>query len=335
MSATHWYYEKDGNKAGPVDETRLGELIASGEVTGDSLVWREGLADWIPLRDANFAAPAGCSSPVVPPVLGGEPLPEAGSNPAPAPPQAPPPVQPQVFVPRRVSLKPDFDFGIGSLLGRAWSLVFSDFWPFVGLFALAFILVGVASNLVVTVFFLSYPILGGYMYYTLTRFRGGSAEVDSLFDGFRRRFGSLAVLNLIFAVPFFIVFILLLVGFFVAVLGMEGGGDAAQVLGPVVALVFLAISLALFVGFAILGIVTSLATLVCMDGDIGWKEAMGLSWSAFMRRPVKMTVYSVLSFILYQVGIIFLYFGIFVTGAWITCSYAVLYEEAFATTEAN
>lgn len=60
-----WYYAVGSQRAGPVSDAQLDELVRSGKVSGDTLVWRDGLADWQPLhsvpRDGAMAAPGGRS----------------------------------------------------------------------------------------------------------------------------------------------------------------------------------------------------------------------------------------------------------------------------------
>lgn len=55
-----WHYLKDNRPAGPVDDAALRRLARTGALTPESLVWREGLAEWIPLALADLAdeAPA-------------------------------------------------------------------------------------------------------------------------------------------------------------------------------------------------------------------------------------------------------------------------------------
>ena len=62
-----WYYALAGQQLGPVTEVELGELFRSGRINRDTLVWREGLPDWIPFRDAGLEAnppPAGLPPPL-------------------------------------------------------------------------------------------------------------------------------------------------------------------------------------------------------------------------------------------------------------------------------
>lgn len=46
---TQWYYSKVGLQQGPVPETELLQKVRRGEIDGNNLVWREGMAEWIPL----------------------------------------------------------------------------------------------------------------------------------------------------------------------------------------------------------------------------------------------------------------------------------------------
>ncbi|MCL4788529.1 MAG: RDD family protein [Verrucomicrobia bacterium] len=54
----NWFYVDAGQQAGPVDDAQLEALARSGKVQADTLVWREGMADWQPYRQAKSAASA-------------------------------------------------------------------------------------------------------------------------------------------------------------------------------------------------------------------------------------------------------------------------------------
>lgn len=47
-----WYYAKDAQQQGPVDEAELARLVASGTIQGSTLVWCEGMPDWLPYQSA-------------------------------------------------------------------------------------------------------------------------------------------------------------------------------------------------------------------------------------------------------------------------------------------
>ncbi len=55
----NWYYVEAGQQAGPVDDAQLQGLVQTGRITGETLVWREGMANWLPYSEATAqAAPA-------------------------------------------------------------------------------------------------------------------------------------------------------------------------------------------------------------------------------------------------------------------------------------
>ncbi|MEY2410509.1 MAG: hypothetical protein QOF48_3179 [Verrucomicrobiota bacterium] len=53
----NWFYAVGGQQQGPVDDARLNELIATGVINVDTLVWREGMPNWQPLRQARPIPP--------------------------------------------------------------------------------------------------------------------------------------------------------------------------------------------------------------------------------------------------------------------------------------
>lgn len=75
-----WYYSKNGNQLGPIGTEEIQSKLASGEIASSDLVWKDGLADWLPagqvpeLRVVNQAtrpvspSPAVQNSPYSPPV---------------------------------------------------------------------------------------------------------------------------------------------------------------------------------------------------------------------------------------------------------------------------
>lgn len=55
-----WYYADAGRQVGPVEESALDELVRAGVVRDDTLVWRDGMANWQPhamVRGAHPPAP--------------------------------------------------------------------------------------------------------------------------------------------------------------------------------------------------------------------------------------------------------------------------------------
>ena len=59
-----WYYAKTGSseKQGPISEKDLKSIIAIGQITGQDLVWSEGMKNWVPLHRVPELTPPGTIS---------------------------------------------------------------------------------------------------------------------------------------------------------------------------------------------------------------------------------------------------------------------------------
>ena len=60
----NWYYARGEERMGPVDEAQIVALASTGQITAQTLVWREGMADWLPWGrlqqpDATTSQPSG------------------------------------------------------------------------------------------------------------------------------------------------------------------------------------------------------------------------------------------------------------------------------------
>ena len=68
----NWFYSNNGQPAGPIPEEMLLNLLATGVITGSTLVWKEGMDTWRPasevLGDARptASAPFPAPSPAAP-----------------------------------------------------------------------------------------------------------------------------------------------------------------------------------------------------------------------------------------------------------------------------
>lgn len=47
----NWYYGEGGEQRGPVEEHELRGLIAAGKVSGETIIWREGMENWQKLSE--------------------------------------------------------------------------------------------------------------------------------------------------------------------------------------------------------------------------------------------------------------------------------------------
>ena len=48
-----WFYGKEGQQYGPIDEVSLSARIATGEIGPQDLVWNEGMDSWKPLQEVR------------------------------------------------------------------------------------------------------------------------------------------------------------------------------------------------------------------------------------------------------------------------------------------
>lgn len=61
-----WYYAEGQQQRGPVSEAEIEGLVKSGTVGSDTLVWREGMANWQAYGQVKGAAPTGAAVPAAP-----------------------------------------------------------------------------------------------------------------------------------------------------------------------------------------------------------------------------------------------------------------------------
>lgn len=316
-----WFYEGGGERRGPVAATELLVLHQQGTITADTLVWRDGLSDWIAFTASGLMPDsAGPSGP--PPV----PL-RAPSMPPPVPYTA------MAFVPREVRLRPDFRPSIRSCYGRAWELLKTRFWPFVGCFALINVILSAAYQFLLPAFFLTLPLVAGFYVYTLGVIRDGTASIEMIFEGFRRRFGALAITNLILSAVSMGIFLLLalICGFLFFWLGSKTSivppFNADLVSGGF----FLAYMVCIgFISPLITcGFIAIFAIPILIESDCKTGEALALGWRATKPNLFKIGVFSVLCILLSYVGMMALFVGAFITGTWSAIACAYLYEDAF------
>lgn len=56
----NWHYVEQGQPTGPVSDDQFAELVRTGKINAATLVWREGMADWLPYKQVQ-PNPAGPS----------------------------------------------------------------------------------------------------------------------------------------------------------------------------------------------------------------------------------------------------------------------------------
>lgn len=82
-----WYYSKNGTQLGPIELSELNAKLSSGEVSAADLVWREGMADWLPASKVDELQAGGGTrtvSPVADAPLRQDPYVAPAASPVPA-----------------------------------------------------------------------------------------------------------------------------------------------------------------------------------------------------------------------------------------------------------
>jgi len=67
-----WYYSHDGKRIGPVNTNSITQLVGSGTVTGKTLVWQNGMPDWIMAHQTDLASLFALTRNEPPPLMGEE-----------------------------------------------------------------------------------------------------------------------------------------------------------------------------------------------------------------------------------------------------------------------
>jgi hypothetical protein len=62
-----WYFARSGKQQGPVPESALRQMLATGQLSAADLVWREGLPQWAPAASVPGLMPAAGGLGVAPP----------------------------------------------------------------------------------------------------------------------------------------------------------------------------------------------------------------------------------------------------------------------------
>lgn len=50
-----WYYTQNNQQFGPVDEAKIKELVGSGAINANTMVWTAGMASWLPISQTAIA----------------------------------------------------------------------------------------------------------------------------------------------------------------------------------------------------------------------------------------------------------------------------------------
>jgi hypothetical protein len=343
----NWFYAtKDQTQAGPVDDAALASLLASGTITNETLIWKQGMASWTPYAAIFNPPPQGGSNATrcaecgqaFPPdqliMLAGRPICAACK-----------PVALQKFQEGVVSFgnpvdaeelwrkveQRGFDFSIGSVLSRSWNMVKGNFWPCLGVTLLAYLIMMGASQIpilgLVAVFLVQSQMMAGLGWYFVKQFRGEPATLNDSFEGFRRGFGQQALYMLIMMGIFMgVIFVIAIIAAITIPLLSKGGGSGneSMLIG-----IFVVVMIPVILAMWYLVLCWIFTPLLILEKGLKATAAMKLS-----RRVVHLRFWKLLGFfivlgLISLASLLALIIGMFFVLPVLFAAMARLYEDAF------
>jgi hypothetical protein len=314
-----WHYAAGGQQLGPVDDAELDRLIAAGAITGDTLVWRQGLPGWQPLREARTGALVAAAAV------------QQQAEPAPAPAPRPRP-------------DPDAEYARSahrrlapiSAISRGASLVFADPMSTIGISALIIaMMIGagfvpcVGSLLQLAVMG---PLTAAWYGYFLRRIRGLPAAMEDVFAVFQHPdLGHMVLAHVIVSVIGVLVMVPMIFAVVFTTIGTAAAAAATEsesaplLLFPIIALV----SLPLIAVWFYLTIAFMFGPILILDRGHAFWPAMRLSQKVVNRNLLPMVGLVLVAWAIALAGLLALCLGIFVAAPIVVASYAHAYEDLF------
>jgi len=346
-----WYYVEAGAQRGPFDDTKFFELVTSGVIRAETLVWREGMKDWL-----SYATVAGAQSPGAPPVTlaPGEALcGECG--------RVTPEAETVEIAGRRIcatckpavvqrmiegtssgsaGLDPEemladlrsrggYTLEIGSVVSRSFDVVKDNLWPSIGVRLLMWIIEAASGVIPILGVFITWVlsgmINGGTFRYFLLKVRGEGSVLNDAFSGFQApRMKELMLAGMVVGAPAMLINLFSL-GFhtFTLFQARSFESEFATTTLPVVVIAFFGFMLIAFV-FAILWMP---ALVILADEPIHFWKALELSRRLVLQRFFTWILVYLTMFALMIVGMLALCVGIFFVMPMVSVMFAMIWDD--------
>jgi predicted Ser/Thr protein kinase len=221
---------------------------------------------------------------------------------------APPPASDAKVIASQI-LAQDYNLDIGNCLRRGWKLLCANFWPFVGITALMFALMGFASSIggetvrhgpaggssfevgSAIAILVWGPLAGGMYLYLLKKIRGETATIETVFSGFSSRFLQLFL-----------------------------GGFVSHLLIWLGFMCFILPGIFLFVAW-------TFTMPIIADKQIDFWSAMELSRKVITKHWFKFLGFTLVSLLLMMAGFVALLIGVLITAPWVVAAHVYAYED--------
>lgn len=349
-----WYYVSQGQPAGPIPEEQLAELLRNGTITAATLVWRNGLTNWIPLSEAQPAwmtppPPTPSPAPGLPPVPSESQASEAAptfaaANPSSQRPQPEPAsLPPDDFLSEDELLATDYPVDLIEPFRRGWQTFTRSPGILLGTGALVWLLMMAGSSIPIlgalVQIALYGPLLGGLYVVYLRKIRGRDADVGLIFSAFGPRFFQHLMAYLVMFAANLLIFLpvigmVLFLVFGSALSGAQGPrpqnfdqlvsaiGVVAMVLGGLCMLV------CMFASWVV-GMLWLFAIPLVADKGYDFWPALELSRKRVLRHLGWHLLFSLLFFVAGMVGFLACCVGLVVTLPLSLCALLHWYENLF------
>jgi hypothetical protein len=361
----NWFYHDGSKQVGPVSEADVRAALAAGILRPDSLVWRQGMANWQPLRDvlpANALDTAGAPFVAgVPPtqsqccecrncfavedmlqhgelyVCGGckpiflqrirEGL-GAGSGGARIP---------GGVTESQVRAR-DYELSVGDLFSGAWRTFKKNPGIIIGVTALVGLCLSAINILpyanIVLPIVLTGPLLGGYYSFFLKNIRSQPTAVGDAFSGFGPRFGQLLLGNFVPGILSSLAMIpggafLLFGGLALAMSGGNSGGGAMTASSAIIMMTGAGLMLLALPAVIYLSVCWFFTLWLVVDKNMAFWPAMGLSRAVVRKHWWVNLLILLLCGISFAMGVVFCLVGALVTVPVAAGVCAHAYEKLF------
>jgi hypothetical protein len=325
-----WYYADGTQQKGPVTQEELDGLVQAGTIQADTLVWREGMANWQPHGQLS-APPVGgvvcsqCGKPFPaeevmrygdswvcgnckPLVLqrlreGGPGLSSVAGT-----------------VSREELLARDYSVDAGDYLGRSWELFKANTGLMIGATVLVY-LVLIAVNVIpylgaILSLVFTGPVMAGLWLFYLKLVRGEEAVIGDAFKGFGPRFGQLTLGYIVSSILAGICMAPGIILVMVVVIGMAAaGGEPSWGAAPVVLIVAGGVLAAVgFAGFLYLTVGWIFTLPLIADKEMNFWPAMQLGRRVVLKHWWGTLWLLILVWLLAMLGALLCLVGLLVTG---------------------
>ncbi|MBM3847281.1 MAG: DUF4339 domain-containing protein [Verrucomicrobia bacterium] len=321
-----YYYAKDGQQAGPVDDAELARLINERQIRGNTLVWKEGMPDWLPYQqiwkegmpDWRGSDSGTMDVPPMPDPQTAQADWESGGLPF-----ATPPILVEAAQ-RREPLSPM------ACLREGWDLFKLETSSVFGGFLLAMLcIIGISSIPIVggcIGFLINAPLVAGMWWVCIRGLRRQGPGVGDVFAGFSRSWLRLVLTGLITTLLGWIP--LIPVGIAAYVWGRFNFGNPPE---PTVVVGFVLLLLAVVPISIAIGLLLLFAAPLVIDRGYDIGDALSASWRVSIKQTLPLLGLFLVSLLLQLTGALACCVGLLITMPVGIAAYCVAYEELFGS----